>query len=259
MSNVIPFNYNDNEVRTIQDENGNTWFVAKDIAKTLGYVDTTQAVRKHCKNARQVGGVDSTPLDPQTKIIPEPDVYRLIAKSSLPAAEAFEAWIFEEVLPTIRRTGSYQTSDATPKSLAPAAKEFHAAIRLCKYMGLDKNQAILSANRAVKEITGTDCMAVMQITHLESDIQDQHVTPTDIGVQVGGVSGRKANQLLEGLGYQESFRDGKNKLKWKPTDKGKAHAIFKDTGKKHSDGTPVVQLFWKESIIGVLQHEVANA
>ena len=76
----------------------------------LGYKDTTQAIRKNCKYAQPVGGrlVDShhkVALDPQTKIIPEPDIWRLIIKSTLPEAQKVEEWVFDDVLPEIRKNG----------------------------------------------------------------------------------------------------------------------------------------------------------
>lgn len=102
----ITFQFDNDAVRVIT-HNGDPWFVGKDVAATLGYADTKQAIRMHCK-----GGVESTlpsPGGPQlTKIIPERDVYRLIMRSKLPTAERFEEWVVGEVLPTIRRTGGYQ-------------------------------------------------------------------------------------------------------------------------------------------------------
>lgn len=90
--------------------------MAKDVAGVLGYVDTRQAARVHCKVAQDIGGVKTTlPLDPQTKIIPERDVYRLIIRSRLPEAEAFEEWVVGEVLPMIRRTGMYMHEDIYQK------------------------------------------------------------------------------------------------------------------------------------------------
>ena len=101
---VIPFAFEGCRVRAIVDKNGEPWFVAKDIATILGYKNPQKAVRDHCKEARNIGsssslwmGVSPT-LDPQTIIIPERDVYRLIMRSRLPAAERFEEWIVGEVL-----------------------------------------------------------------------------------------------------------------------------------------------------------------
>lgn len=266
MNHIIPFMYGENQIRVIEDEEGTPWFVAKDVARILGYSNHRDAIIRHCKMAQIIegsgnptpgGGNESLRLDPQTKIIPEPDVYRLIIKSTLPEAERFERWVFEELLPTIRQTGTYEIDANT--SLVKPARELKAAMRIARVLGLGENQARLSANRFVKTITGVDCMAALQITHLVQEEQELHYTPTDLGKLIGGISGRKTNQLMEGLGYQKSFRDGKNRMKGKPTDKGAPHSILKDTGRKHGDGTPVVQLFWKETMLIALQAEVANA
>ncbi|WP_300459901.1 Bro-N domain-containing protein [Desulfobacula sp.] len=80
-------------VRTITDEDGNPWFVGKDVATILGYSNTAKAIRMHCKAPQHIGVTEMGTLDPQTKIIPERDVYRLIMRSKLPAAEKFEEWI----------------------------------------------------------------------------------------------------------------------------------------------------------------------
>lgn len=104
---LTPFQFEGHDVRAL-DLDGEPWFVAKDVAGTLGYANPQKAVRDHCKVQVPVGvNAAFTPLDPQTIIIPERDVYRLIMKSQLPAAERFEEWVVAEVLPTIRRTGSY--------------------------------------------------------------------------------------------------------------------------------------------------------
>jgi prophage antirepressor-like protein len=99
-------------VRTIKGPDGEPWFVAKDVAGVLGYSRTNDAVREHCKcpetfnlnstvNHRGIRG------NPNVAIIPERDVYRLILRSKLPQAEAFEEWVVGEVLPMIRKTGMY--------------------------------------------------------------------------------------------------------------------------------------------------------
>jgi len=88
------------------------WFFGKDVALALGYKDTVKAVSTHCKHGLPIGeGVSPPPVgvDPQTIIIPEGDMYRLILRSKLPAAERFEAWLMDEVLPALRRTGRYES------------------------------------------------------------------------------------------------------------------------------------------------------
>lgn len=92
-------------------KNGQYWFVGKDVAKALGYKNTTEAIAEHCKGGSEellpsAGGLQ------QTKVIPESDLYRLIGQSKLEAADKFRDWIYEDVLPSIRRTGSYTIKPA---------------------------------------------------------------------------------------------------------------------------------------------------
>lgn len=103
------------EIRTIE-ENGTVLFCGSDIAKALGYASPANAITAHCKGVTvlmtpSAGGMQNT------KFIPEGDVYRLIAHSKLPAAEQFESWVFDEVLPTIRRNGAYMTDDTLEQAL----------------------------------------------------------------------------------------------------------------------------------------------
>ena len=81
MPNIIPFSFKNNPVRVVSYDS-NPWFVAKDVAELLGYSNPRKAVRNHCQYTKAMGrGNDSLHLDPQTKIIPEPDVYRLSIRS----------------------------------------------------------------------------------------------------------------------------------------------------------------------------------
>lgn len=93
------------KLRTL-DMDGRPYFVAKDVAEALGYKNRGKAVREHCKGVTKRTLLSNR--GPQlTNIIPEGDVYRLVAHSKLPAAERFEGWVFDEVLPKIMRTGRY--------------------------------------------------------------------------------------------------------------------------------------------------------
>lgn len=108
-NSVQVFDFKDNVVRAIQDDNGNPMLVARDVAIALGYSDPTQAVRQHCKNVVK-GGVKTTGGLQDMSLIYEPDLYRLIFSSKLDSARKFQQWVFEEVLPAIRKTGSYSTT-----------------------------------------------------------------------------------------------------------------------------------------------------
>ena len=98
-------------------------FHAKDVAASLGYMDPKKAVKAHVwkKNRTTLGellkGGDSPPLrtgHPDTVLLYEPGLYQLICGSRLPIAEAFQEWVFEDVLPSIRKTGSYTVPKPKP-------------------------------------------------------------------------------------------------------------------------------------------------
>lgn len=96
------------QVRTIVDGD-KILFCASDIAKALGYEKPNNAINTHCKNATLKQGIitDNLGRKQNANFIPEGDVYRLVVRSKLPTAEKFESWVFDEVLPSIRKTGSY--------------------------------------------------------------------------------------------------------------------------------------------------------
>lgn len=102
-------------VRTAEID-GRVCFCGSDIARALGYVRTRDAISQHCKGAVKY----RTPTsggEQELSFIPEGDVYRLIVKSKLPAAEKFERWVFDEVLPNVREHGAYLTPEVAKKTL----------------------------------------------------------------------------------------------------------------------------------------------
>ncbi len=107
------------QVRTIE-EIGKILFCGSDVAKALGYDQPHKAIERHCKKD---GGmihtvIDSLGREQQAKFITEGDLYRLIANSKLPSAEKFESWVFDEVLPTIRKHEAYLTPEKIEEVLS---------------------------------------------------------------------------------------------------------------------------------------------
>lgn len=114
MNNMIKTFVNEEfgTVRTVED-NGKVMFCGKDVALALGYSDTNNAIKTHCKKDGVVIHhlIDSMGRTQAANFISEGNLYRLVAHSRLPSAEKFESWIFDEVLPTIRRTGGYVANE----------------------------------------------------------------------------------------------------------------------------------------------------
>ena len=126
MDNIIAFTYEDANVRTTT-EDGEPLFCAKDVAATLGYNDTKDALARHCRGAvKHCTIIDSLGRTQETRFITEGDLYRLIFNSHLPTAEKFEAWVVDEVLPSIRKHGMY----ATPTTIEDMIANPDMAIKL---------------------------------------------------------------------------------------------------------------------------------
>ena len=94
------------------EKDGKQFAVASDVAKSLGYKNSRKAINDHCRRVEKGWCNDSVHRRIEVNIISEGDIYRLVARSELPQAEKFESWIFDEVLPTIRKHGIYITDEA---------------------------------------------------------------------------------------------------------------------------------------------------
>ena len=99
---------------------GKEYFPATQCAKILGHENPARAIRKYCKGVTEVVTPTNGGNQP-TKFIPEGDLYRLIVRSKLPSAEKFERWVFDEVLPELRRTGSYGSNINLEEVIAKTA------------------------------------------------------------------------------------------------------------------------------------------
>ena len=110
------------EIRTMVDEKGEPWFVGKDVARRLGYINHRKALRDHVDEEDRKDGVtirDSIGRDQEATFINESGLYSLILSSKLPQAKAFKRWVTSEVLPQIRQTGGYiPTRDAQGRQLS---------------------------------------------------------------------------------------------------------------------------------------------
>lgn len=134
-------------VRTIEEE-GKILFCGFDVAKALGYANKPKALNDNCRyiTKRSAPHPQSPNKTIEMLFIPEGDVYRLIARSRLPAAERFESWVFDEVLPTIRATGGYI------RKTMSAAEQLAAQANLLVEMEQRQRQLEQRVNNALKAL-----------------------------------------------------------------------------------------------------------
>ena len=110
------------EVRTMVNENGETFFVGSDVAKALGYKNPRKAIRDHVDDEDKTVNESFRVNGTQIVIINESGLYSLVLSSKLDAAREFKRWVTSEVLPAIRKSGRYELSSREVKKLAAQAE-----------------------------------------------------------------------------------------------------------------------------------------
>lgn len=148
MSQIVPYLFESKEVRVVLDERGEPWFVAADVCAALGIANPRDAV------SRLKGKERTTVANPDARagqgaqvlnIISEAGVYRLVFTSRVEGSERFKDWLAEEVLPSIRKTGSY----AVPGSSLALPRDYEEA--LAELLVRVRENKLLAAENAAKE------------------------------------------------------------------------------------------------------------
>ena len=131
-------------------EDGKPLFCGADACKALGYSNQWDALKRHCRYLvkREVPNPQSVSKKVTMNFLPEGDLYRIITHSKLPSAEKFERWVFDEVLPSIRKHGAYMTKE----KLWEVATSPEALMKLCSDLlaEREKNAALRADNARLK-------------------------------------------------------------------------------------------------------------
>lgn len=231
MNDIQRFTSNEfGTIRTVEQD-GKVLFCGKDVATALGYVNTKDALSRHCKSDGVVNRypiVDQLGREQQARFITEGDLYRLIASSKLPSAQKFESWVFDEVLPSIRKQGAYVYSNGTESDDVLMARGLLAAQTIIE----KKNAVIEGQQREIAELRPkalyADAVTASDGTCLVGELAKMM---RQNGVQVG------QNRLFEWLrrdGYLGKTGSNRNV----PTQRAMEQGLFriKETAVTHSDG-----------------------
>lgn len=249
---LVPLKFEGREIRRGVDEAGEPIWVAMDVCQAIGLADTNKAVSKlDADDTKTFRVVDAAGRERMVTAVNESGLYTLVLRSNKPEAKRFKKWVTSEVLPSIRKTGAYSISAAPLKLLPDASAAFEALYSVAGKFGFEGNQRILSASKAVRTVAGVDFPELLGATHLIAEKQVRHFTPTELGERLD-MSARAFNLLLASSGLQEKRGDA-----WCATETGKPFAVLLDTGKKHSNGTPVQQLRWTEDVLEKIDRKTA--
>lgn len=230
--NITPFFKKEfGEIRVIEIE-GKPHFVGNDIAKALGYARPNEAVSRHAKGTLKQR-ILTNGGNQELLVIPEGDVYRLIVKSKLPQAEKFESWVFDEVLPTIRKHGMYARDEIldNPDLLIQVASELKKEREQRKQLEVVNTALTQQIGELKPKADYTDMVlqnkSLMSVTAIAKDY---------------GMSGVALNKKLNELGIQYK-QSGQWFLYAKHQAKG--YTSSSTTTIEHKDGTTEVKLHTK--------------
>ena len=242
MNNIQLFSYSGSAVRVVMlGEPPAPWWVAKDVCDILGYSNVTDTLNKHLdvdeRNTLTIR--EGNRGNPEMNIINESGLYALIMQSEKPQAREFRKWVTGEVLPSIRKTGSYSLTGEIKLTLPDILR---SARIILEAASIKDNQMALALDSVAESYTGKSLINLSGV-NLIAPNNCQLLTPTEIG-KLFGLSGRKVNEILCREGYQERVGKG-----YTPLEAGEPFAVMLDTRKKHSDGTPVRQLKWEDCFL----------
>ena len=204
MTNMISFdNTAFGAIRSLVDDNGNPWFVGKDVAAALGYTNPRKALDDHVdpEDKMQGDGVtirDSIGREQHPTIINESGLYSLVLSSKLPSAKEFKRWVTSDVLPTLRKTGSYTIhKEVDEEELAVRAQEARvASANLLKALA-DNAQGtwrdVLLAH-VTKELTGEFLLPLPKS-------ERKSYSATEVG-EILGVSANRVGSIANKLGLK---------------------------------------------------------
>lgn len=249
---IIPFSFDNHAIRVQVVEDGQSWFNANDVCAVLEFGNPRQAVESHVDDddVQKLDTIDAIGRSQRTNHVNESGLYALIIGSTKEEAKRFKRWVTAEVLPSIRKTGSYTALNLG--EMRDAVQLFGPFFEVATLIGCDKQAAAISANQAVLAVSGANVLQLMGRTHMEAENQEAlYFTPTEIGKRIG-TSARGMNLLLAEAGFQ--MKRGEH---WEVTDAGKDFSRIYDTGKKHGSGVPIQQIKWSAEVIPALGKDAA--
>jgi prophage antirepressor-like protein len=207
--------------------NGEIWFVGRDVATALGYEKARNAIANHVDSEDAlIWGIPTNGGVQQMTVINESGLYSLILSSKLPRAKEFKRWVTSEVLPAIRKTGSYslpknETQVAVQNPLPKYSKIIEdigeSAKNLEKYFGVKPGIALAKMISLFEENHELNLTRIKELLPA-AEHEIGYLTPTQIGKEIGK-SSQYVNKKLVELGFQEKDEHGGYIL----TEKGKEY------------------------------------
>jgi prophage antirepressor-like protein len=263
-NSIILFHFEQSEIRFADGKP-----IANDVAAALGYKDPANAVNRLVKpknkgvcDLQTPGGVQ------EATVLEEGGIYQLIFNSKLEGAEKFQDWVFDEVLPSIRKTGSYSVEsdrqELERKFLpTPSLKQIAECSKTLKAAGVSplyiERLSLASVRKYYPELLPEEPKP-LELASLPT--ANALLTPTDIAAELGWMcksnvksgDARRVNSTLETLGYQSKISGT-----WSATQKAIDANLCDRKPVETGSRTQKDQLLWSANVISILQeHSLAS-
>ena len=243
MSNLIPFEFESHALRVNMDAAGQPWFVAADVCAALALPETHKAIARLDDDEKGRNSIPTHGGSQDMSVVNESGLYNLVLGSRKPEAKRFKRWVTHEVLPAIRKTGTY----ASATSMATVPSVTH-----------DRVNAILSIGEAIARVPGVKpgiaMAAVLTSIHENTGLALESLrkvlpaanepicslNPTQLG-ELAGMSARGVNQRLQSLGFQ--FKNDRDE--WELTESGKTWAEALPFSRNGHSG---YQILWNPAV-----------
>lgn len=238
-------------LRTVEQD-GNVYFVGKDAALMLGYANTKDAISKHCKGVAKRYPLQTSGGIQEVRLISEPDFYRLVVNSKLPAAQEYERWVFEEVLPSIRRSGAYVATtgeESLEELMARALTAANEAIARQKAR-LDQQEAKLEQQELQLKIAEPKTIFADAVSHSDSCILVGELAKLirQNGFEIG------QNRLWKWMRENGYICKGSNN----PTQRAMEQGLFRVIERAVADGNGFTRLCLTTKVTGKGQQHFIN-
>ena len=252
MSAIIPFQFEAHAVRVQVDDQGQPWFNATDVCDALEMGNPSQAIKSHV-DAEDLQKLETLTAGGRQRQnhVNESGLYALILGSTKDAAKRFKRWVTREVLPSIRKTGSYAVPGAIANLPAPTQDRVTALLLIgeavAKVPGVKAGIAMAATLTCIQENTGL-AVETLRRTLPAANEPICSLNATQLG-KLAGLSAKATNRRLAALDLQNrNDRD-----EWELTDAGEAWAEAMPYSRNGHSG---YQILWNPTVVEQLR-EVA--
>jgi len=260
VSDIIPFDFHGNQVRTMIDSEGHPWFVAVDVCAILDLDNSTNALKPLDEDEKNVlkslkGQKTNKGGAQKYNIVSFPGVNRLVMKSYKPEAKPFQRWVAHEVLMQIYKTGKYIPEGQATTDFNTVSNEFNATTAYLLSKDYTSTSALQLADSAINKLYNVNYLESItqhnpSLQALTTTYNGRLLTTQEIGDEVD-MHWKK----VQGLMLSHKLVDYTDKGEMLPTPKVEPHVVFYNQLLTHQkNNIKKAQLFWwKESIIDVVE------